>query len=128
MGVYSRQQKSAKRIIRKKGELCQWVIPATATQDPDEPWNTEPVPEVVHTGIPIVFVPTNNKGLETLASLINGSPVSSGNVKGLMASVPFAPSKAHKVIRKDGRVLTIESIDEVNPNGESILFEIGFTQ
>lgn len=128
MAVYKRQQMAAKRMIRKKGELCQWVIPASQVENPDEPWNSEPIQEVIHKNIPIVFVPTNNKGLETLASLVIGSQVASGNVKGFMATVPFTPSKDHTVIRKDGRVLTIETIDEVNPNGESILFEIGFTQ
>lgn len=115
-------------MIAKYGESCEWIQPESEIENAETPWKPEVMPEVVHGEIKIAFFTVNNKGLETLAALISGANVTSGGVKGYMAAVNFKPSRSDIVKRSNGEPLTIETIDELNVNGESIMYTIGFTQ
>lgn len=124
MAVYTRQIQSAKRMIAKYGQFCTWTEPGQVEKNPDEPWNNEPSADVVHEKIKIAFFPNNQK---TLARAIGGD-VTFGNSLAYMAAVNFTPSNDHTITKADGSKATIVDIDEINVNGESILFIIECNQ
>lgn len=123
MSVYGRFVKTGKRLIAKYGEACTWNIPGAVTTDPDQPWQGMPNPPQI---LPanVAFIP------DSTAATINkmGSDVPLGNVTALMGAVSFVPTTAHTITRKDGRSVAIEDINEVNINGESVLFIMRCTQ
>lgn len=126
MAVYGRFIKSAKRLIAKYGEACVWIENVAAVEDPDKPWLSIPAQEVRH-NVRIAFFPKGGSGLETLAKALN-SEITIGNVTGYMAAVSFKPSNKDSILRADGKVLAIEGMDEINVNGESVMFTIEATQ
>lgn len=122
MAVFSRQVASATRLIAKYGELVKWQQ-TTYTQPSETPWKqTESTP--VQTNVSIVFLPVTRIGGETLRHM-KGSEVSAGGMKGLMAANGFTPSIKDTVLR-GSKLLRISTLTELNPNGESILWEIEF--
>lgn len=122
MGVYDRQVLSAKQKIKAKGQVVVWRQQAKETVDPDKPWIKEPG-EAVDFSVQIAFVPIGTKDNEKLSLMKTNPEVVIASLKGLMASVEFVPSLKDVVIR-GGVSYRIYAIDEVNVNGESILFKV----
>lgn len=125
MGQYDRFIKTAKRLIAKYGETCTWIVPGEKPDD-DTPWNNEPGPATEYP-VKIAFFTSGGSAMETLAKAINNE-VTFGNVIGYMPAVVFTPDLAHTIRRANGKILTIQGIDEINPNGQSVLFTIKATQ
>lgn len=120
MAVFNRQVASAKRMIAKYGQTCQWVKPAGSVDDPESPWNDGAGEPTVYTGLKIVFFPNDKHSL----ARANGGDVQVGASIGYMGAVNFKPSLEDKILKADGSPVTIVNIDEIKPNGESILFII----
>lgn len=127
MANYDRFVKTAKRLIAKYGEVCNWVIEGQET-DSDEPWKADNAPDVTHK-VRIAMFPNDGSGLETLAKML-GADVTIGNVIGYMANVPFEVSDRDTIVRTAaGKTLSINSIDEINPDGKkTILYILKCTQ
>lgn len=122
MGVYDRFVKSAKRIISKYGADCEWSVESQA-QDDDEPWNATEEPSVKHP-VKIALFPNDGSGMETLAKML-GADVTVGNTIGYMANVPFDVSDKDTIVNKaDGKQMTINSIDKINPDGKKVILYI----
>lgn len=120
MAVFNRQAASAKRMIAKYGQVCQWIKPASSEDEPDSPWNNGAGEPTVYPGLKIAFFPNAKHSL----ARANGGDVQVGASIAYMASVNFKPSLEDKILKADGSPVTIVNIDEINPNGESILFII----
>lgn len=123
MAVYGRQIKSAKRMIAKYGQYCKWTEPGKV-EEADEPWNQEPSVDIVHENIKIAFFPNTKKTFERAL----GGDVVFGNSLAYMAAVNFKPAVDHTITKADGSLVTIVDFDEININGESILFIIECNQ
>lgn len=124
---FDRQIASALKLIKKNGQLVKWrTIPDAVIADPDKPWDTTPAtPAVpVEHDVYIVFLLNNNKGLESLAHAIN-SEVAKGAFRGLMGNVNFEPTLKDVVIR-NGVTYRISELQCLAPNGQKILYKIGF--
>lgn len=120
MAVYTRQVATAKRLIAKYGQFCQWVKPAAEVEDPDSPWNNGAGEPVVYEKIKLAFFPNPKHSL----SRAMGNEVQVGGSIAYMAAVNFVPSLEDKIIKADGSPATITYIDKIAPNGEPILFII----
>lgn len=124
MGVFDRQIEVAKRLIAKNGQSVIWrTLVDGPLSDPDEPWNpSEAVPS--ENNVKIVFLPysaSNNQFIKYL----KGTNVTEGALTGLMAQVTFEPKAKDTVIRGT-KELAIKTIDELSPNGQSILWFVEF--
>jgi len=125
MGVFDRQIATAKRLIAKNGQLVQWHVPQAGAANPLTPWKpTAPGTDVSH-DVRIVFLPASRVNYELIRALANAPDIVGGKSYGLMAAVDFEPAKTHYVMR-NGVQYRIEYIDILSPNGEKILYTIGF--
>jgi len=124
MGTYDRFIKTAKRLIAKYGENCEWaVFNDTSDDDSDEPWKGEAADPVKYP-VKIAFFNSEQTGLETLARAMNNNTVI-GNVVGYMGAVTFTPDMRDSINRLvAGKNLTLVSIDEINPNGAAPIIYI----
>lgn len=124
MGRFDKQITTAKRAILKNGEKCVWRAPVSVEVDPAMPWKPVADDSVDYDDTPILFLPAGS--INALISLLAGTEVPVGSTSGLMASVSFVPSIKDVVIRTDGSMLRIKSIDPLSPNGQIILYTIEF--
>lgn len=115
MSVYTRSIALAKRMIQKYAQVTTPWIVANEDQDAD----------IVTKNVFIVFKATN----ATFAFLrfIAGSNVAIGNVDAIMAVQDFTPTLFDTVVR-NGKNLSIKSLDPVQPGGELILWRIEFNK
>jgi len=122
MGQFDRQIQTALRLIKKNGQQVQWLKTTEAILDTDQPWL--PVGTGTTTYTPyICFLPLDLQGRKFLMSLGVAPEIAVGSYYGLMGAVNFEPSKEDQIIR-DGKPLSIESIDLLSPNGQKILWTI----
>lgn len=123
MGVYDRAIETAARLIREKGEVCQWRVPGVSSPAEDTPWiNTEPADTLSPASI--VFLPSSNP----LFQMMRGTEVISGKEYGLMAAQTFTPKVGDTVQRKDGSIFTILEATPLAPNGDVILWTLDFAK
>ena len=125
MARFDRQIQTAKRLIAKNGQVVKWRIVRDATPvDSSQPWKpTNPAKPVEH-DVTICFLTVDKDTYETL-SYMAGGEVPMGAVMGLMDAVDFEPSLKDVVIR-DGKELRLFNIEELNPNGQTILYTMVF--
>jgi hypothetical protein len=125
MGQFDRAIATAKRLIAKNGQTVTWRktqdgVPA----DGAKPWKPGTT-VVVDYSVPIVFLPESRVGFEFLAMLAN-TEVPKGKLTGLMAApADFVPTLKDIVIR-GGETYSIRTLDPLAPNGDVILYTIGF--
>lgn len=130
--VYERQIATATRLITKYGQACVWCEPGAPTGSPANP---EPGAPAYH-AVPIVFLNnTNREALSGLLSMIKGTEVPTGGMRGLMPVVPFVPTLKGRVSRAPvwdsaGALGLIDDngIDVLNLNGEVILYYLRFAR
>jgi hypothetical protein len=125
MGRFDRQIQTAKRLIAKNGQAVKWrIVRDAAPADPSQPWKpTNPATPVEH-DVTICFLTVDKETYESLSYMTNGE-VPMGAVLGLMGAVDFEPSLKDVVIR-DGKELRLFNIEELNPNGQTILYTMVF--
>ena len=125
MARFDRQVQTAKKLIAKNGQLVKWrVIRDAAPVDTAQPWKpTNPATPVEH-DVTICFLTVDKDTYETL-SYMAGGEVPMGAVMGLMGAVNFELSLKDVVIR-DGKELRLVNIEELNPNGQTILYTMVF--
>ena len=127
--IYDRSIKTAKRLIKKYGQVVIWRKEPVTT-DTNQPWkSTAGTP--LDTNVSIAFFRPGDSPFKELIAYMSNSDVLEGGVRGLMAAElmtdgsPLIPDASDKVIR-NGIELEIESIDPLEPNGVPILFHIEF--
>ena len=125
MGQFDRQVKTALKLIAKNGQAVKWrIVRDGAPVDSSQPWKpTQPATPVEH-DVTICFLTVNKDTYETL-SYMAGGEVPMGAVMGLMGAVNFEPSLKDVVIR-DGKELRLFNLEELNPNGQTILYTMVF--
>lgn len=122
MGVFDRQILTAQRLIEKYGQLVVWRQYTVTTPVASEPWNKTNTP--VNNEAWICFLPLKQETKKTLQAL-TGNEIPTGQFYGLMGAVNFIPSPKDKVIR-DSKEITVKDFKILNPNGQIILYTIGF--
>lgn len=123
MGVYDPQVATALRLIREKGKVVSLVRKTNTTPDNTQPWNTGAPTEVVES-VSAVFLTLNNKDME-VQHYVQGTEIHASDRKVLIAGGATAtPPKLGDVLR-DGTVeWAIQSVVELAPNGEQILYTL----
>ena len=125
MARFDRQVQTAKRLIAKNGQLVKWRIVRDASPaNPAQPWKPTNPATPVEEDVTICFLTVDKDTYET-ASYMAGGEVPMGAVLGLMGAVSFEPSLKDVVIR-DGKELRLFNIEELNPNGQTILYTMVF--
>lgn len=123
MGVFDNQLALAERLITRWGELTTFQPLGNVSADPSKPWivsaNTTPaIPDVR-----IIFLPDNFKNRETEIYRLNEN-VTEGSILGYLWYQGFVPRSKDTIIRLDGTNIVINRVDEINPNGERIFYEL----
>ena len=123
--VFTAQILSAKRMIAKYGQVCTLRKIANGTPDPAKPW--EPVtPTTVDNSVRIAFFPNTRANNEFL-HYIPGTEIPAGTEVGYLEGSGVAPTLQDLIIR-DGKTLSIVSVDRIAPNGEICLYIIGVAE
>jgi hypothetical protein len=120
VGVYDSSVAMATRLIAAKGQSCSWQQTAIVVPNEEQPWlpTKGAVTEYLVT---IAFLPASS----LLAKLFAGSNIAQGGTRGLMAAVDFTPNVADIVLR-GGRSIGLKAVDQLNVNGEVILWKLEF--
>lgn len=127
MARFDAQVKTALRLIAKNGQLVKWrIVRDAAPVDSSKPWKPTNQLTPVEKDVSICFLTVDRQTYETL-SYMAGGEVPMGAVMGLMGAVDFEPSLKDVVIR-DGVELQLFNIQELNPNGQTILYTVIFKQ
>lgn len=122
-GLIGRAIATAQKQVAVYGEPCSWIsTPEPVTADATKPWVQTPTAAPQGVPVSILFV----KGSSPFMQLMAGSDQEQSRQNGLMAAVGFTPKADDSVVRSDGTVLAIESIDALKPNGEIILWRLVF--
>ena len=120
--VFDKQLLSAQKMLAKYGQACTLRKITNGTPNPAAPW--EPVtPTTADTEVKIAFFPNTRANNEFLHYL-PGTEVPAGVEVGYLAGSAPAPSLQDLVIR-DGKALSILSVDRIAPNGEIVLYILG---
>lgn len=123
MGTYDRQIAQAKRAIAAKGQWVLWNRISNGVADLATPWL--PVDSAsLGFVVKIVFLPEQSQLLDFVRA-VQGTEVKSGHMQGLMGAVAFKPDP-QDTVNRDGVILQIDSIDELAPNGQTILYTVKF--
>ena len=120
--VFDKQLLSAQKMISKYGQLCTLRKITNGTPDPAKPWESV-TPTTADTSVRIAFFP-NTKANNEFLHYIPGTEVPAGVEVGYLAGDAPAPTLQDLVIR-DGKTLSILSIDRIAPNGEPVLYILG---
>lgn len=127
MARFDAQVKTALRLIEKNGQGVTWrIVRDEAPVDASKPWKPTNDATPVEKNVTICFLTVDRMTFETLSFMDNGE-VPQGAVMGYMGAVDFAPSLKDVVIR-DGKELRIHYIDELKPNGQTILYKMVFKE
>jgi hypothetical protein len=124
MARYDAEVRMALDLIKDAGQVVTWQ--QTATVLGEKPWRPSAGATATFQ-VPIAFV----TGSSLFTRLLAGSNLGVGGIRGLMAKVPFMPQLKDTITRLDpltneDTVYGIDSIDLVAPNGQVILYKIGF--
>ena len=124
MGTYDRQVATAERLIREKGKPVQVVRQTTTQPDPDQPWLPGEPTTTIDDAYG-VFLNFNRKDMETLSKMQGASEIQVSDRKVLLAAaaVTASPTTTDLLRDEDGD-WSIESVQELAPNGESILYTL----
>ncbi len=124
MGEYDHAIATAQRLIAKKGQTVTWQVRENGVSvDAETPWKPEDAPVVEHQ-VSIVFLPYNRSNYEFL-KMMTGTEVAVGKTYGLMGAVGFDPVLKDTIVR-DGESMGVATIDVLAPNGQPVLYTIGF--
>ena len=127
MARFDAQIKTALRLIAKNGQSVKWrIVRDGAPVDSSKPWKPSNPATPVENDVSICFLTIDRQTYETL-SYMAGGEVPMGAVMGLMGAVDFEPSLKDVVIR-DGKELQLFNIQELKPNGQTILYTLVFKQ
>lgn len=110
MAEYDNAIALAKRLIAKKGDVCQWRKRGGAG-----PYQ-----------VSICFVSQGNIVDLIASSLGADSSQNRGSFDALMPTVEFKPEQGDMVIRSDGTQLIVGNMNEFKPGAQSIMFFIKF--
>lgn len=123
MARFDRQIATALRLIALNGEVIQWrrTVPIFSV---DTPW-VQQNELVTSYDVSMVFFPDDRANREFLA-LLSGTEVPKGNIIGLMGfDTRFSPTIKDTVLR-GGIGYGVRTVDVIAPNGQAILYTIGF--
>ena len=127
MTVYAAQIATAKRLIAAKGEAVTWREAAAASvPDVNKPWVEGDLAAAVEHAVRIVFLPIDRINSQVMRYMRDSGGVPGGNISGLMASVSFKPTVTGTVVRSDGTVLAVRSIEPLAPDGTPIIWTVEF--
>ena len=103
---------------------AQWVsIDNDTTPDPNEPWRTKKGSSSNH-DVRIVFLQDNLNDRE-LIRYLKTTETATGNVNGIMYQTDFEPT-LKDTVRWQGRTMTINAINPIQPIDAAIIYVIEF--
>jgi hypothetical protein len=121
MGVYDRQIETAKRLIARYGQQCQWYKDTIVLDDPTRPYLGGGTTSVIKTPS-IAFIPATDGASGFGISKFNDAQ---GTIDfstfGLMGVQDFVPLTTDRVLRA-GVPLVIKSVDVLAPNEQTVLY------
>lgn len=128
MGQFDNQIATAKRLIKRYGQSVTWkVANQGAPVDSGEPWKPTDIAPTEHT-VEICFVSEREVFWRKILSYLKGTEVALGKLSGIMSGeIPFTPALSDTILR-DGKVLTVSSVDLLSPNGQKILYTLEFSE
>lgn len=124
MGVYDSQVALAERLIREKGKAVSIVRQTTTVPDPSKPWEPGTSSESLDPAYG-VFLNFNQVDMETMSKMAGASEIQASDRKVLLAAAALsgAPTTNDK-LRDESGDWSIEWVQELAPNGESILYTL----
>lgn len=131
MSVYARQVATAKRLIKKYGEVTSVTVKGMPTENPDFPGQQMPGADTQHKPS-IAFFPLSSLEIGAAvpihASLAYTSmgDLPGDTTIGYMAAEAFEPNLTTVFKRKSGAILKPIAIMKLDPNGETILYMLVF--
>jgi len=118
---------TAQRLIKKYGQLAQWVSVGIFVPDnPDYPSGPGSAPEPDLHDVWICPLPEDRIGYEWV-KYIAQTEIPEGNGYFLMAGgITFEPKQGDSVIMADDRTIVISKFDILGPSGIPILYTVKF--
>lgn len=127
MARFDAQVKTALRLIEKNGQVVTWrIVRDEPPVDSAQPWKPTNDATPVEKNVSICFLTVDRQTFESLSFMDNGE-IPQGAVMGYMGKVDFVPSLKDVVVR-DGKELRVYYIDELKPNGQTILYKMVFKE
>lgn len=119
----------ARRQIEKNGELVTLRKFAPAAADPAKPWERVAAATQVDATVRAVFLPRTGSPVQ----YADGTLSKVGDKWVLMSptdvsGAPVAPEIGAHFIRTSGEVWVVAAYDKFDPNGQTIMFDIGARQ
>lgn len=115
---------TAKRLIERYGEACTWRSKSnTAGTVAWKPGASR----VTSHDCRLIFLRSKKLDMKAIVKALGSkSEITDGQIRGLLAGdCGFTPSANDEIIRSDGSVNVIHSIDPLAPNGSVVFYEIG---
>jgi hypothetical protein len=128
MAVFDRAIATALRLINKYGQIVEWKqLQEGVPANPDTPWIGGEPTTAIYSPV-ICILPLDKEGSEFLRQL-GGTEALTGNMYGLMGQIGFDPLIGQNTIKTlhDNKILTINTIDLLSPNGQKVLYTINIT-
>lgn len=127
MTKYSRQIRSARATITRKGTTCTWYkagLPVDAndpTPEFEEVADQAPFPNT-----PIVYYPQKrlNQATNQYEVVMLGDEVQRFGL--IPGDVPFVPESGDAVKYSDGELLHVDTVNTTAPDGTAIVHEVSF--
>jgi hypothetical protein len=124
MGKFDRAVATAQRLISENGQSVLWrQISAGAAVG--TPWGDATVTTIDYT-VNMVFFPDTMANHEWLATRPQDG-IPRGGVVGLFTTALFIPT-VNDVVVRNGKNMTVVSVDQLSPNGQAIYYEVRFNQ
>ena len=124
MGFYDDEVEMALSSIKEYGQQITWLsLEDGVAPDSNKSWLNGPTASTPYS-VYVAFVPHSKRNSQTLRKEAD-SDRQIKSVVGLVGQLPFIP-KVKDVINRGGEDWVIFSIDEVNVNGEVVLYKVEF--
>lgn len=123
MGVFDNYVVLAEKLITRWGELTTYNTLNNAIPDPSKPWVVQDAGVAPTPNVRMVFLPDNFKNRETELHRLNEN-VTRGSILIYLWYQGFVPRAKDTIIRANGTEVVINRVDEINPNGERIIYEL----
>lgn len=123
MGVFDNYLALGERLITRWGELTTYNVLDNSITDPTKPWVAIDAGTAPIANVRMVFLPDDFKNRETELHRMHEN-VTRGNILAYLWYQGFVPKVKDTIIRADGTEIVINRVDEINPNGERIMYEL----
>lgn len=124
--TYERQAKNAVKKIKQKGRTVVYRSYTEAAPVDGKPWKPTEATTKDYT-VAVLFLPQTGPNRAFMKALA-GTDIVTGQDYGLMGHHGFTPTINDRIYDETGEVLlrTLSEVEPLAPNGETILYTLGF--